>query len=56
VCLLDSLAGHSLGGALAILAAYDLRRLLPAAHITLVTFGAPRVRACAGCRAGLWLV
>ncbi|EFN52844.1 hypothetical protein CHLNCDRAFT_138296 [Chlorella variabilis] len=37
------LTGHSLGGALAILAAYDLQRLFPAAYTTVYTFGSPRV-------------
>jgi hypothetical protein len=39
-----SLAGHSLGGALALLAAFDLQRLHPQATATVYTFGAPRVR------------
>ena len=37
-------AGHSLGGALALLAAFDLQRLHPQATATVYTFGAPRVR------------
>ena len=37
--------GHSLGGALAIPAAYDLQRLFPAAYTTVYTFGSPRVGA-----------
>ena len=36
--------GHSLGGALALLAAFDLQRLHPQATATVYTFGAPRVR------------
>ena len=37
-------AGHSLGGALAMLAAYDIAEAFPEAEVTVVTFGAPRVR------------
>ncbi|PSC69206.1 alpha beta-hydrolase [Micractinium conductrix] len=35
--------GHSLGGALAMLAAYDIAEAFPEAEVTVVTFGAPRV-------------
>ncbi len=38
-----TLAGHSLGGALATLAAYDLATELALPHVHCVTFGAPRV-------------
>ena len=38
-----ALAGHSLGGALATLAAYDLATELALPHVHCVTFGAPRV-------------
>ena len=37
-----SAAGHSLGGALATLAAFDIRRHLQLTNIHVVTFGAPR--------------
>lgn len=37
------LVGHSLGGAIAVLAALDLHRLFPAMRLHLTTFGAPRV-------------
>ncbi|KAL4856892.1 Lipase [Chlorella vulgaris] len=37
------LTGHSLGGALAVLAAHDLARLYPEAKLTVCTFGAPKV-------------
>jgi predicted lipase len=36
-------AGHSLGGALATLAAYDIADLLPWASLQVYTVGAPRV-------------
>ena len=35
--------GHSLGGALATLAAYDLAAELSLPHLQCITFGAPRV-------------
>ena len=35
--------GHSLGGALATLAAHDIKTAHPAAHVTVYTFGQPRV-------------
>eukprot|EP00887_Chlorella_sp_A99_P000326 scaffold13.g326.t1 len=35
--------GHSLGGALAVLASQQISRAHPASHITLYTFGCPRV-------------
>jgi len=35
-------AGHSLGGALATLAAYDIAIALPSAHVAVYTFGSPR--------------
>ena len=38
-----ALAGHSLGGALATLAAYDLATELGLPHVQCITFGAPRV-------------
>ncbi len=38
-----ALAGHSLGGALATLAAYDLAAELGLSHVQCITFGAPRV-------------
>ena len=38
-----ALAGHSLGGALATLAAYDLATELALPHVHCITFGAPRV-------------
>ena len=42
-------AGHSLGGALATLAGYDIARACPGAHVSCYTFGAPRAgnHACA---------
>lgn len=43
--------GHSLGGALAVLAALELRKRHPASQLTVCTFGCPRVSAlgCRGC-------
>lgn len=41
-------AGHSLGGALAVLAAHHLRGLHPSADLKLYTFGAPKVGLPAG--------
>ena len=38
-----ALPGHSLGGALATLAAYDLAAELGLSHVQCITFGAPRV-------------
>jgi acetyl esterase/lipase len=38
-----TVTGHSLGGALAALAAIELRRAYPAALVRVYTFGAPRV-------------
>ena len=38
-----TIAGHSLGGALATLAAYDLATELALPHVHCITFGAPRV-------------
>ena len=35
-------SGHSLGGALAILTASDLKRAFPAAEVSVYTFGSPR--------------
>lgn len=35
-------AGHSLGGALAVLAAYDIAKAFPSFQISCYTFGAPR--------------
>lgn len=43
--------GHSLGGALAVLAGWHIQRLLPTSRVTLYTFGAPKVRPC-GCGRG----
>lgn len=37
------LAGHSLGGGLAVIAALDLHRLFPALQLRVTTYGAPRV-------------
>lgn len=37
-------AGHSLGGALAVLASLDIARQLPRSQLTVYTYGAPRVR------------
>ena len=42
-CTDVALAGHSLGGALATLAAYDLATELGLTHLQCITFGAPRV-------------
>ena len=36
-------AGHSLGGALALLAAYDIKEKFKFQHLSVHTFGAPRV-------------
>lgn len=36
------LAGHSLGGALATLAAYDIAKAFPSFEVSCYTFGAPR--------------
>ena len=55
-------AGHSLGGALATLASYDLKQVLPdRAQISCYTFGAPRtgehpvlLMRCSACTCGLW--
>ncbi|PRW44314.1 alpha beta-hydrolase isoform B [Chlorella sorokiniana] len=43
-------AGHSLGGALAVLAALELRKQHPATRLTVCTFGCPRVFDMAGAR------
>ena len=43
-------AGHSLGGALAVIAAHELTRIYPQAEITIYTFGAPRVSSCSCCK------
>lgn len=37
------LAGHSLGGAIAVLAAYDIAMQLKPLRLECVTFGAPRI-------------
>jgi hypothetical protein len=41
-------AGHSLGGALAVLASLEIARQHPDSHITTYTFGCPRVGRVAG--------
>ncbi len=35
--------GHSLGGALAVFAALDIKETLPKTHVRLYTYGQPRV-------------
>ena len=38
----DVLAGHSLGGVMAVLAAYDIAKLFPGQSMQVYTMGAPR--------------
>lgn len=38
-----SICGHSLGGALAVLCAYDIALIYPGIELTLITFGQPKV-------------
>lgn len=38
----DALAGHSLGGVMAVLAAYDIAKLFPWQSMQVYTVGAPR--------------
>ena len=45
-------AGHSLGGALAVLASLEIARQHPDSHITCYTFGCPRVGGRLGCVTG----
>ena len=46
------LARHSLGGALAALAALEIRSQHPKSPLSLYTYGCPRVRRCCSCWAG----
>lgn len=44
------ISGHSLGGAIATLAAYEVSRAHPDRHVVLYTFGSPRVGNAQFCR------
>lgn len=47
-------AGHSLGGALAVLASLEIARQHPASHVTCYTFGSPRVGGSGSGRPLFW--